>query len=83
MTEREPVTVVFSERGWIRALKGHVEDLSSLSFKEGDKLKFSAHTQTTDRILLFASCGRFFTLAADRLPRRARPRRAAAADDRS
>ncbi len=68
MTEREPVTVVLSDRGWIRALKGHVDDLSALSFKEGDDLKFSVQAETTDRILLFATGGRFYTLAADRLP---------------
>jgi len=68
MSEREPVTVVLSERGWIRALKGHVEDLSQLSFKEGDGRRFTVLAQTTDRIVLFSTGGRFFTLAADRLP---------------
>jgi topoisomerase-4 subunit A len=68
MVEREPVTVVLSERGWARALKGHVDDLTALAFKEGDRLKFWVHAQTTDRLLLLATGGRFFTLAADRLP---------------
>ena len=65
---REPITVVLSDRGWIRAVKGRVEDPSELKFKEGDKLAFSVDAYTTDRILVFASDGRMFTLPADRLP---------------
>mgnify|MGYP002713084471 CR=1 FL=1 len=68
MIEREPVTVVFSDKGWIRAMRGHVEDLSGTQFKAGDKLKFAAHAETTDKIILFATNGRFFTLSADKLP---------------
>ena len=68
MIEREPVTVVLSEKGWIRAMRGHLEDFSSLQFKEGDKLFRAVQAQTTDRLVLFATNGRFFTLAADRLP---------------
>ncbi|WP_417684303.1 DNA topoisomerase IV subunit A [Roseibium sp.] len=68
MIEKEPITVIVSEKGWIRALKGHQADLSSLSFKQGDKLKLSFHAETTDKILLFSSGGKFFTLGADRLP---------------
>eukprot|EP00903_Cladosiphon_okamuranus_P001359 g1357.t1 len=68
MIEKEPITVIISEKGWIRALKGHQADLSSLSFKQGDKLKLSFHAETTDKILLFSSGGKFFTLGADRLP---------------
>ena len=68
MIEREPVTVVLSEKGWIRALKGHVGDLSGVSFKSGDDLGLWCHAQTTDKIVLFASDGRAFTLAADKLP---------------
>jgi topoisomerase IV subunit A len=66
--QREPITVILSERGWIRAQKGKVEDPSELKFKEGDKLAFLVPAETTDKILLFASDGRFFTLAGDKLP---------------
>ncbi len=65
---REPITVILSQRGWIRAAKGRVEDPSTLTFKEGDALAFAVSAETTDKLLLFASDGRFFTLAADRLP---------------
>ena len=65
---REPITVIISQRGWIRAAKGRVEDPSELKFKEGDKLAFLVPTETTDRLLIFASDGRFFTLACDKLP---------------
>jgi len=68
MIEREPITVILSEKGWIRAMKGHVTDLSSLSFKEGDSLKLSFHAQTTDKILLLSTGGKFLTLGADKLP---------------
>jgi topoisomerase-4 subunit A len=70
MIEREPITVIMSQRGWIRAMKGHV-DLSNpeaMKFKEGDGPRFFFHAQTTDRILLAAANGRFYTLAADKLP---------------
>ena len=65
---REPITVIISERGWIRAAKGRVEDPSELKFKEGDKLGFLVPAETTDKLLIFASDGRFFTLACDKLP---------------
>ena len=68
MIEKEPITVVISEKGWIRAAKGHLADMGSLKFKEGDRLRFAFHAQTTDKVLLFATNGRFFTLPADRLP---------------
>ncbi|WP_417666950.1 DNA topoisomerase IV subunit A [Roseibium sp.] len=68
MIEKEPITVIVSEKGWIRALKGHQSELGNLSFKQGDKLKLSFHAETTDKILLFSSGGKFFTLGADRLP---------------
>ena len=70
MIEREPVTVILSAKGWIRALKGHA-DLASAEiakFKEGDGPAFAIHAQTTDKILLAAADGRFYTLPADRLP---------------
>ena len=68
--EREPVTVILSRRGWIRAMKGHIDAdaRAKLAFKEGDELAHALHAQTTDRILIGAANGRFFTLGADRLP---------------
>jgi topoisomerase-4 subunit A len=68
MIEKEPVTIVLSEKGWIRSIKGHNTDASSLSFKEGDRLKCFVWAQTTDTLLLFATNGRFYSLAADKLP---------------
>jgi topoisomerase IV subunit A len=68
MIVREPITVILSEKGWVRAQKGRVEDPSELKFKEDDKLAFLVPAETTDKLLVFASDGRFFTLAADKLP---------------
>ena len=68
MIEREPVTVVCSDKGWIRALKGHVTDLSEVRYKEGDQGKFALFCQTTDKIMVFASNGRMYTMGADKLP---------------
>jgi len=68
MIVREPITVILSERGWIRAAKGRVEDPSELKFKEGDKLGFLVPAETTDKLLIFASDGRFFTIGCDKLP---------------
>ena len=65
---KEAVTIVLSEKGWIRALKGKVEDMSSLKFKEGDTAAFAVPAYTTDKIILFASNGKFYTLGADKLP---------------
>src|SRR5690606_11305480 len=61
LVEREPITVVVSQKGWIRALRGHQQDLSSLAFKGDDALDRSFFTETTARILVFASNGRFYT----------------------
>ena len=69
MIEKEPITVILSEKGWIRAMKGHVDIDDTIKFKEGDKLQFGLHVQTTDKILFFASNGRCYTLVADKLPR--------------
>lgn len=70
MIEREPVTVILSQRNWIRAQKGHADlsALDGLKFKEGDGLARAFHAETTDRILIAASGGRFFTLLANDLP---------------
>ena len=65
---REPITVVVSEKGWIRALRGHVSDLSGVTFKTDDALKFAFPTETTAKILIFASNGKFYTLEASKLP---------------
>ena len=67
--EKEPITVILSEKGWIRALKGHVPPENEQKFKEGDRLRFFLHAQTTDRLCLFATNGKCFTLKADALPR--------------
>jgi topoisomerase-4 subunit A len=68
MIEKEPVTIVLSEKGWIRSIKGHNTEAGSLSFKEGDRLKRIVRAQTTDTLLLFATNGRFYSLGADKLP---------------
>ncbi|HWK64971.1 MAG TPA: DNA topoisomerase IV subunit A [Rhizobiaceae bacterium] len=68
MIEKEPITVVVSEKGWLRAMKGHLTDHSLFSFKEGDSLKLAFPAQTTDKILIFTTGGKFYTIGADRLP---------------
>lgn len=68
MIEREPVTIVVSEKGWIRALKGHLSSTDALQFKDGDKLKSAIHAETTDKVIVFTTTGKFYTLAADKLP---------------
>lgn len=68
MVEREPVTVVISKKGWIRALKGHVQDLSNLAFKGDDGLRTAFFTETTAKLLVMATNGKIFTLEASKLP---------------
>jgi topoisomerase IV subunit A len=70
MIEREPTTVILSQRGWIRAMKGHLalEQVADLKWREGDGPFIHFHAQTTDRLALFASNGRVYTLAGDKLP---------------
>jgi topoisomerase-4 subunit A len=68
LMEREPVTIVVSEKGWIRALRGQVADLAALSFKTDDKLKLAFFAETTSKILIFATNGRFYTIEAAKLP---------------
>ncbi|TPG43754.1 DNA topoisomerase IV subunit A [Sphingomonas koreensis] len=70
MIDKEPITVIMSQRGWVRAMKGHVDlaAAETLKFKEGDGPAFAFHAQTTDKILLAVDSGRFYTLAADKLP---------------
>ena len=66
--EKEPITVICSEKGWIKAAKGHLEDVSDVKYKDGDRGKFSFHAETTDKLLLFATNGRFYTIPCDKLP---------------
>ena len=68
MVEREPITVVVSDKGWIRAMRGHDVDTSTLAFKTDDRLKAAIEAETTDKILVASTGGRFYTLAADKLP---------------
>jgi topoisomerase-4 subunit A len=70
MIEKEPITVILSQRGWIRAMKGHLalEQVGELKWREGDGPFIHFHAQTTDRLALFASNGRVYTLAGDKLP---------------
>ena len=68
MVVREPITVVVSEKGWIRALRGHVSDFSGVTFKTGDELKFAFPTETTAKILIFGGNGKFYTIEASKLP---------------
>jgi len=67
--EREPITVFLSEKGWIRAVRGHATDTSDVKYKEGDRERFVLHAETTDKLLLFATNGRMYTLSAEKLPR--------------
>jgi topoisomerase-4 subunit A len=68
MIDREPITVICSKMGWIRAMKGHVDLAAEQKFKDGDGPRFAFHAETTDKILLFAENGRFFTLLGANLP---------------
>ena len=68
LMEKEPLTVILSEKGWIRAMKGHMEDTSKLDFKQGDGLRWALPAHTTDKLLLFATNGKFYTLEASQLP---------------
>jgi topoisomerase-4 subunit A len=68
LVEKEPVTIVCSAKGWIRAIKGHLAPDAEVKFKEGDGPAFMIHAETTDRIVMAADNGRFYTLNVDRLP---------------
>ncbi len=68
MIEKEPVTIILSAKGWIRAAKGHVPLDQEFKYKEGDELAFILHAQTTDKLLIAAENGRFYTLGCDKLP---------------
>jgi topoisomerase IV subunit A len=66
--EREPITVVCSEKGWLRSYKGHQEPSDAVKYREGDRERFWLHAQTTDKLMMFATDGRFFTLDCSKLP---------------
>ena len=66
--EREPITIISSQKGWIRAIKGHLQDHTEIKFKDGDSHKFFLHSETTDTIILFATDGRFYTIPCNKLP---------------
>ena len=68
MIEKEPITVVCSKMGWIRAMSGHVSLDRELKFKDGDEARFIFHAETTDKLLVFGSNGRFYTVQASNLP---------------
>ncbi len=68
MIEREPVTVILSRMGWVRAMKGHIAPETEVKFKDGDGPGFQVHAETTDKVLVFASTGRFYTLSPASLP---------------
>ncbi len=68
MIEREPITVVCSKMGWVRAMSGHIDLNKELKFKDGDEARFMFHAETTDRLLVFGSNGRFYTVGAMNLP---------------
>ena len=68
MIDREPITVVCSQMGWIRAMTGHIDLTRELKFKDGDGPRFIFHAETTDRLLVFGSNGRFYTVSASNLP---------------
>ena len=68
MIEKEPVTVVLSQKGWVRAMKGHMTDYASLTFKDGDQLKLAFNAYTTDKLLIFTTGGKAYTIGADKMP---------------
>jgi len=68
MIEKEPITVICSAKGWIKAMKGHDIDVKAIKYKDGDRAGFTMEAMTTDKILIFGSNGRFYTLAGDQMP---------------
>jgi topoisomerase IV subunit A len=69
MVEREPVTVFCSEKGWIRMVKGHQTETADIKYKDGDRERFVLRVETTDKLVVLGTDGRFYTLAVDKLPR--------------
>lgn len=68
MIEKEPITILCSEKGWIRTMKGHADGGTDIKYKDGDREKFVIHAETTDKLVLFGTNGKFYTVAADKLP---------------
>ncbi len=70
LIEKEPITVICSDKGWIRAMKGHLEQdkIESVTYKEGDSAKFALHAETTDKLVIFGTNGKFYTIGCDKLP---------------
>ena len=68
LVEREPVTVLCSAKGWIRAVRGHNVSAAEQKYKEGDAPRFAINAETTDRLIVFGTNGRFYTIGVDRLP---------------
>jgi topoisomerase IV subunit A len=68
LIEREPITVICSKMGWVRAMSGHIDLEREIKYKDGDDARFIFHAETTDKLVLFASNGRFYTLQASNLP---------------
>ncbi|PPR71427.1 MAG: DNA topoisomerase 4 subunit A, partial [Alphaproteobacteria bacterium MarineAlpha3_Bin4] len=66
--EKEPITIVASEKGWIRAIKGHVKNTADMKYKEGDRGRFALQAETTDKLVIFSTNGRFYTIGCDKLP---------------
>ncbi|HEY1836302.1 MAG TPA: DNA topoisomerase IV subunit A [Rhizomicrobium sp.] len=66
--EREPITIVCSQKGWLRSLKGHQEQNDDIKYREGDRGRFWMHAETTDKLMMFSTDGRFFTLECSKLP---------------
>lgn len=68
LIEKEPLTIIYSQKGWIRAMRGHIDDAATVTYKDGDTSKFLLKCQSTDKIMLFTVSGKFFTLEASKLP---------------
>ena len=68
LVEREPITLICSAKGWIRAARGHLDEAATVKYKEGDRERFRFHAETTDKLVLFATNGRFYTISCDKLP---------------
>ncbi|MEO1149817.1 MAG: DNA topoisomerase IV subunit A [Pseudomonadota bacterium] len=68
LIEKEPVTVIVSEKGWVRTIKGHIEDLATVRYKDGDRAGQAIHAMTTDKLLVFGTNGKFYTLEVNALP---------------
>lgn len=68
MIEKEPVTILCSDKGWIRTIKGHTDSGAQIKYKDGDREKFRIHAETTDKLVLFGTNGKFYTIGVDKLP---------------